>query len=449
MITRFVRLQLVAFVVVSALCVTYLGIKYVRLGSLVGQGGYTVRMQLAQSGGIFTNAEVSYRGVAVGRVGELRLIPDGVEVDLDIDHGAAPVPVDLKAVVANRSAVGEQYVDLRPNTSGGPYLGEGSVITRDRTATPLPVDTVLLNLDRLVNSVPTDSLRIVVDELYAAMQGTGPQLQTLLDATTALTATAGEHLPQTLDLLRDGEIVLATVNDKGSALASFSRDLRLLSEQLVASDPDLRALIATSPVAAAELSALLRDAGPGLSRLMSDVLLLNTEVLLPRQDSIQAPLIAYPMVAAGGYSVLDPDGHAHMSLAVNTFDPPPCVDGYQGTVKREGVEAEPQPVNVAANCAEPLGSPVDVRGFKVGYALQDGRPRAVPEWVCEKYREAAANFRVDCPGGAAATGQPDRSGEAGQDPAEAAGSEPLPGLLGAPDGASAAELLALLLAGGA
>ena len=35
--------------------------------------GYVVTADFAESGGIFTNAEVTYRGVAVGRVDRLRL----------------------------------------------------------------------------------------------------------------------------------------------------------------------------------------------------------------------------------------------------------------------------------------------------------------------------------------------------------------------------------------
>ena len=40
-------------------------------------------------GGIFTGADVTYRGVSVGRVGPLTLTPDGVEVQLDIDNERA------------------------------------------------------------------------------------------------------------------------------------------------------------------------------------------------------------------------------------------------------------------------------------------------------------------------------------------------------------------------
>ncbi|MBY8852911.1 MlaD family protein, partial [Saccharothrix sp. MB29] len=61
-----------------------------------------------------TGGEVTYRGVPVGRVGPIRLVDRRVEVELRITAGAPPIPADLEAVVANRSAVGEQYVDLRP-----------------------------------------------------------------------------------------------------------------------------------------------------------------------------------------------------------------------------------------------------------------------------------------------------------------------------------------------
>lgn len=445
MITRLARLQLVAFVLVSVLGIVYLGASYVRLDRMFGHGVHTVRLQLAQSGGIFTNAEVSYRGVTVGRVGELRLIEDGVEVDLVLDDSGPRVPADVHAVVANRSAVGEQYVDLRPNTDQGPFLGSGSVITRERTATPPPVDTVLLNLDRLVSSLPLDELRVVVDELNLAFTGAGPPLQQLLDATGELTATATQHLPQTLDLLRDGRVVLDTVNDQAGALASFSRDLRLLAEQLNASDADLRALIAAGPLVSQELAAFIDEVGPGLGDLIADLLVINTDVLLPRQDNLRVPLFAYPIIAGGGYTVVG-DGTAHLALSVNTFDPPPCIDGYQSTPKREGIDVAPVPLNVAVNCAAELGDPVAVRGVKHGYPFVDGRPDyRVPEWVCVKYRGALPGFAGLCDGDRPAPPQ-------GQPPAAtpdqgATEPAPLPGLPGLPDGGGATELLAALLGG--
>ena len=63
---------------------------------------------LAESGGIFVGAEVTYRGVRVGRVSDLTLTSDGVRAHAQLDRGTE-VPRDTLAVVENRSAVGEQF----------------------------------------------------------------------------------------------------------------------------------------------------------------------------------------------------------------------------------------------------------------------------------------------------------------------------------------------------
>ncbi|HEY0638033.1 MAG TPA: MlaD family protein [Pseudonocardiaceae bacterium] len=451
MITRFVRLQLIAFVLVSVLGVLYLGGSYIRVDRMVGQGVHTVRLQLAESGGIFSNAEVTYRGVTVGRVGELRLIEGGVEVDLVLDDDGPRIPADLFAQVANRSAVGEQYVDLRPNTDAGPFLEDGSVITRDRTGTPLPVETVLANLDELVTSVPIDRLRVVIDELYTAFNGTGPELQQLLDATGRFVDSADAALPETLDLLRDGRVVLTTVNDRSSALASFSRDLRLLSEQLNASDQDLRTLIAVGPVVSEELSTFIRDVGPGLGDLMADLLVVNRDVLVTRQENLRVPLFAYPIIAAGGYTVLPGDGTAHLTLATNVFDPEPCVRGYEGTDRRTPeIDSDLRliPLNIAVNCAEERGSPIAVRGVKYGYPYVNGRPDlTVPEWVCTKYEGQLPGYTGLCQGGRPVPPTQPGPGGTGTQPPPVAPPAALPGLPGMPDGGAAIDLLDELLGG--
>ncbi|HEX2298598.1 MAG TPA: MCE family protein, partial [Pseudonocardiaceae bacterium] len=243
MIGRRVWLQLLAFVLVTLLGVGYVSVRYLGAGSLLGPDRYSVILQLRESGGIFTGADVTYRGVSVGRVGPLRLTAEGVEAQLDIDGAAPPIPADLDASVSNLSAIGEQFVDLRPVRADGPTLRAGSVIPASRVSTPLPVEDLVLHVDTLVRSVPLDSLRVVVDELGTGLGGIGPQLQTLLDTSDAFTRDALASLPQTLTLIRDGRQVLQTQNEQAGAITSFSRDLALLAAQLRASDPDLRRLI--------------------------------------------------------------------------------------------------------------------------------------------------------------------------------------------------------------
>jgi phospholipid/cholesterol/gamma-HCH transport system substrate-binding protein len=361
MLTKTVRLQLVAFFVIAVVAVVYAAFRFTDLGRVFGADGYRVTMELADSGGIFTNAEVTYRGVNVGRVGDLRLTREGIEVDLDIEPSAPPIPADLDAVVANRSAVGEQYVDLRPRRDGGTPLAEGSRIPVDRTSVPVGTDKVIRDLDALASSVPIDDLRTVVDELDRAFAGTGDDLQALLDGTGAFTAAARAALPETIKLIEDGSVVLDTQIRNSGNIKGFAADLRLLAGQLRGSDADIRELIAAAPPAAASVSGLLRETGPGLGVLFAN-LLTTSNVLVTRTDGLKLALVAYPIVAVGPKTVVPGDGTAHLGLALNLFDPPPCTRGYEETEQRAGNELREAPTNSEAYCAEPVGSPINVRG---------------------------------------------------------------------------------------
>ncbi|MDQ2789673.1 MAG: hypothetical protein DLM60_18585 [Pseudonocardiales bacterium] len=158
MISSTVRFQLMAFVVVTVLGVGYVSIRYLDAGALLGAGPYPVTLQLTDSGGIFTGADVSYRGVTVGRVGPLRLTSNGVDAQLETRPDAAPIPA-----------------------SRGQHAGSGGGAHREPGR---------------LRSVPLDSLRTVVDELGTGFAGTGPQLQNLLDGTDAVTRDAITALPQ-------------------------------------------------------------------------------------------------------------------------------------------------------------------------------------------------------------------------------------------------------------
>ncbi|GLZ30546.1 ABC transporter substrate-binding protein [Lentzea sp. NBRC 105346] len=358
MITRGTKVKIVAFVLIALLGISYVSANYV---GLFKRSTYTVTMQLADSGGIFSNAEVTYRGVTIGRVGAMRLTPDGIDVDLEIQPDAPRVSADTEAVVANRSAVGEQFVDLRPKNGDGPYLQAGSVIPRSATKTPPPVDNLLTNLDAFAKSVPTDSLKTVVDELHNAFNGTGGDLQVLLDNTQSFTQAAKDHLPQTTALLRDGKIVLTTQAAQGSAIRSFSADLKLVAEQLKVSDGDLRRLIAAVPPVSEQVSGLLRESGPNLGVVFAN-LLTTSNILVTRRDGLEQIAVTYPLAVGGGFTVVPGDGTSHFGLALNLFDPAPCTVGYEGTKIRKGTDTTPAALNTQAYCALARGSATSVRG---------------------------------------------------------------------------------------
>jgi phospholipid/cholesterol/gamma-HCH transport system substrate-binding protein len=376
MIGRSVVLRLVAFVVVSVLGVGYVAVRYGGLAGLLGSS-YTVHADFPDSGGIFTGAEVTYRGVRVGKVGALQLRDDGVRVDLVVDSDAPPIPADASAVVANRSAVGEQYVDLQPASGRGPYLLGGSVLPASRNRLPIPTETVLLNLDRVVRSVDREHLAGVIDELGTAFTGRGPDLQRLLDSGDALLTALRAALPETLQLIEDGRVVLATQRAAGSSIRAWARDLRLLTARLRASDGDLRRLLVNGPPAVTELTALVRENRTDLGVLLAN-LLTATEVTVRRLPGLRQLLVTYPTVVAGGFTVAPGDGTAHFGLVINIGDPPTCTAGYGGTARRAPTDTGPAPVNTGARCAEPAGSTIGVRGAQNAPRPGGAEPGPVP-----------------------------------------------------------------------
>ncbi|MBW8481664.1 MCE family protein [Actinomadura parmotrematis] len=362
MITLATRLKVIAFAVAGSLAVAFVGLHYADLGRLVGMSGYyTVKVDLAQTGGLTTNADVTYLGTSVGRVGPVRLTGDGVVAELHIDDGAPRIPAGTRAVVANRSAVGEQYLDLRPARGGGPYLAAGATIPRAATSTPAPVTDLLTSVDALAASVPLDALRTVVDEFGTAFAGQGPNLQALLDSGRAFTATADRHIVPTTTLIHDGGAVLRTQNDEAAALASFGRNARLLAAQLRASDGDLRRVIAAGPGASAEVAGLLRDLDPDFSVLLANLTSVS-DVFATRSRALEELLANVPAAVSAATSMVK-DGRLQFGMVTTFFDPPPCVSGYGGTPYRNGTDTSAgAPFNTAARCTAPASSGVNVRG---------------------------------------------------------------------------------------
>src|SRR3954467_9210030 len=136
MISRFVKIQLAVFLALAVLALTVTGVNYVGLDQLVSKP-FKVKVYFQQTGNVFRNAEVTYRGVQVGKVGEINVAKDGAMVEIQIERQNNKIPRNTRAEVQKLSAVGEQYVELLPQVSGGPYLRDGDIIPYSATSTPV------------------------------------------------------------------------------------------------------------------------------------------------------------------------------------------------------------------------------------------------------------------------------------------------------------------------
>jgi phospholipid/cholesterol/gamma-HCH transport system substrate-binding protein len=364
MITRRTKVQLLVFALITLIGVSFVGARYARLDRVFLDQSYTVVAHFADSGGAFQGAEVSYRGVRVGQVKELVLTDDGVDVLLDIDNEFDDIPADAHALVGNRSAVGEQYVELQPQSDQGPFLEDNSEIARDRTTTPIQTDTLLTHLDETVRSVDQDDLRTVTSEFGLAFNDAGEDLQTILDSSNDFITAADQNFGVTVDLIRDSNTVLHGQIDSERAFRRFARDLSSFTTTVANHDEDLRTLIEDGSLGANELRAFLEDNEVELGELINN-LVTTGEVVVKHLDGIEQLLVLYPYVVEGGFTVVSKspgtglyDAHFGMVL---TDNPHVCLQGYEGTDRRSPLDGSNRPMNEDARCTAPA-SQTNARG---------------------------------------------------------------------------------------
>jgi phospholipid/cholesterol/gamma-HCH transport system substrate-binding protein len=363
-ITRAVAVKSIIFAIVAILGIGYLLTAYVGIGATVFGQQYTAYVDLPNSGGIFTTASVTYRGIEVGRVGAISLKGNGIRVALNL-KSSPKIPANVEAVVGDGSAIGEQFIDLRPRTNTGPYLHSGSVIPKSQTSLPINSQDVLISLDKLVNSVPRHKLRNLVNELGRAFADTGPDLKRLLDASQSLVQAAQNDLPQTIGLLDSGGKVLDTQNALSNDIVAFSRHLASFTDTVRGSDKNLRTVINNGAPASTELTGLVRGINATLPIVLNNLVSVG-QVTAVRVPAIRQILIIYPYVIATSYGLFPNNGSTRFGFPI----PPasggtPCSTGYIKKSKRRlPTQLKYAGVRYESFCNAPTSADVNPRGSR-------------------------------------------------------------------------------------
>jgi phospholipid/cholesterol/gamma-HCH transport system substrate-binding protein len=238
MLSRRVRIAQIVLIVIAIVGALLVG-NLVLSGPLFSSP-YRLQVDLASAAGLHKKSDVSYRGQHIGTVTRVELTPTGVRATLTINEGVR-VPRDTEVVVANLSAVGEQYLDFRPRTDKGPWLADGDVIAVEQTTLPLPISTVINHAQMLLDRVNPDDLEILNTEFNALLEGQELDLRGLGSEVNRSVRTLTELQPKLLELAKSGRRPLQAFSD-------LSPQLRRLAKNSVT------------------ITAALREAGPEFTR---------------------------------------------------------------------------------------------------------------------------------------------------------------------------------------
>lgn len=367
MITRRVRIQLIIFLVGTLVALAFVTTNYARVDRLFGSG-YTLTVEMAESGGIFTTADVTYRGVSVGRVTDMWIDGDGVKVEVHVDSKDTEIPADTEVVIANRSAVGEQFLDFQPRTDKGPFLENDSTVARENTQVPIDTRTLLTNVSSLLSSVNPDDLTTVISELGDAFEGSGSDLRTIIDSGNSFITEADQKYEVTAALIKNSATVLQTQVDSQDHIRDFAANLSSLSTAVRSSDQDLRTVIDAGAPTATTLRAVVDENSEDISTLVAEAIKLNT-VVKANLGGIRGVLVIAPYGVESAYSIIAKDSRtgqyaARLSLSLQPENAP-CLQGYIPSGKqRTPFDRTVEKWNRSLTCKEstPRGSKAGVSG---------------------------------------------------------------------------------------
>jgi phospholipid/cholesterol/gamma-HCH transport system substrate-binding protein len=386
MLTRFVRTQLIIFTIASIIGVAVMIFGYMQAPTLFGVGKINVKLQLPATGGLYRFSNVTYRGVQIGRVTDVSLTPDGAQATLILDT-SPKIPAALKAEVRSVSAVGEQYVDLRPSTDAGPYLKDGSVIPLADTTIPQAVGPLLDSASKLVESIPKDRLNDLLGESFKAFNGAGEDLQSLLDSSTKIAGDANAVSDQTRALIDQSVPLLDSQAQTTDAIRQWSHSLAGITGTLTDRDQDFRNLLQQGPGAAQEVSRLLTDLKPTLPILLANLSTIG-QILVTYNASVEQLLVLLPPYVAAqqayGLPRNNPTGLPLGEFALETSDPPPCTAGFLPPSQwRNPADQSDIDTPDGLYCKLPQDSPVGVRGARNFPCIDHPGKRAPTVQICD------------------------------------------------------------------
>lgn len=371
MLTRFVRIQLIIFAIVSVIGVSTMAIVYMQAPTLLNIGRMKVTVELPGTGGLYRFSNVTYRGVQIGKVTDVSPTRGGAEATMSLDT-SYDIPADVQADVRSVSAVGEQYLDLRPENpsphSSGPYLRNGSVIPRENTSIPEAVGPMLDQVSALLDSVPKDRISDLLDESFKGLNGSGYDLGSLIDSGAQLVGDANGAADQMKSLIDDSRPLLDGQQQSIDAIRTWAGSLARITERVADNDPQVRTILNVGPGTADEASSLLNQIKPTLPVLLANMTTIG-QVAVTYHASIEQLLVLLPPYVAAtqtvGVAKNNPTGMSMGDFTLSINDPPACTVGFLPPSSwRSPADLSDVDTPDGLYCKLPQDSPIGVRGAR-------------------------------------------------------------------------------------
>lgn len=380
--SRFVKIQLVIFAVVTVLALTVMSVVYLKIPTALGWNRTDVALEMPDTGGLYQNANVSYLGNVIGRVDAVTLKPGHVVADFHFDT-SADVPENVRAEIRSVSAIGEQYIELVPDGDPHGELADDTVIGEDRVDMPQGIGPVLDQATVLMASIDDAKMRNVISEAFDAFNGSERDLQQFLDSAQLLLEEARNNSDVTRQLIEDAEPVLDSQNHSADSIRAWTRNLANVTDQLRTNEPQITSLIERGPDALGRATKVLNELQPTMPVLVANLVSIG-EVGVVYNRSIEQILVLYPALASALITAIEgarESGEIKVDFNLQINETPPCTTGFlPAEDRRSPADLTVPPLINDIYCKVPQDSQHTVRGARNLPCMEfPGRRGASPE----------------------------------------------------------------------
>src|SRR5918997_1503687 len=110
---------------------------------------YRIKVPLTEGAQLVSEADVRISGVNVGRVKKETLDPGGARslAEMEIEEPYAPIPADTRAILRDKTLLGETYIELSPGDPNAETLPENATLPQAQVDEQVQFDEVLRIFD--------------------------------------------------------------------------------------------------------------------------------------------------------------------------------------------------------------------------------------------------------------------------------------------------------------
>lgn len=251
-------LKLIAFVVVTVVFTTVLGISIANINT-TSTNSYKARFTDATL--VLPNDDVRIAGVRVGQVKDVKIVDKRqAEIEFEVDAGRT-LPAGVTAQIKFRNLVGQRYVSLGEGTdTSGKTLKPGDNIPLSRTTPALDLTALFNGFKPLFTALNPDDINKLSYEVIQVLQGEGGTVESLLKHTASLATTIANKDQVIGEVIDNLNSVLDTVNAHTPQLSDLIVKLQQLVSGLAADRKPIGDAIDSLGTLAQTTSGLLSEA---------------------------------------------------------------------------------------------------------------------------------------------------------------------------------------------